>query len=441
MHLRFLPVVLIFFLFFEVPTRAASNDPVFDQIDSIVKTLSGITGLPEKHAVPYGRMSKDELRRFLNKRIKKTIRPAEIRADELSLKMFGLVPQSFNLRESTVDLLTEQAAAFYDYDAKKLFLLEGSSPEEEATTLAHELAHALADQSFHLNKFMNDSSADDDENLARTAVVEGEASWLMIAYDLKQAGRSPVPDSAMLKTAEESDISSTSDYPVLKSSPLYIRQSLLFPYSQGTLFFDAVYRKMGKAAFQYVFTNPPSDTAQILHPNRYFAKISAVTPELPNINLSHRKREITSGDLGEFDHEILLEQYLGAAKAKHLSPHLRGGDFGIAPAGKQHRPVLEYVSEWDTDSNAAAFFADYKQVLEKKWKHCDPAVSTPTTFAGTGDDGLFVTHVSGDSVWSVEGLSNADDWARLQRTAQSSTVSFLDAAGKRNSRADRNVIR
>lgn len=422
MYCRFLPIILLSLFLGPGMVSAASDDPAFKQIDSIVKTLSEITGMPEKHRVPYGRMSKEQLRRFLNKRIKKTIKPAEIRADELSLKMFGLVPQNFNLRQSTVDLLTEQAAAFYDYDAKRLFILQGSSPEEDATTLAHELAHALADQYFHLNKFMDDKSMGDDENLARTAVVEGEASWLMIAYDLARAGRPPVPDAAMLKMAEESDASSASDYPVLKSSPLYIRQSLLFPYSEGTLFFDAVYRRMGKAAFRYVFTDPPTDTSQIIHPGRYFARIGAATPMLPDLALGRHKKEITGGDLGEFDHEILLEQYLGAAKAQSLSPHLQGGEFEIASNGKQGLPVLNYVSEWDSHSHATAFFNDYKQVLQKKWKHCDLALSTATVFAGTGDDGLFVAHLSGDSVWSVEGLHNADDWIRLKRAAQGATV-------------------
>src|SRR5581483_3280233 len=155
----------------------------------------------------------------------------------------------FDLRKSTIDLLTEQAAAFYDYDEKKLFLLNDSSFEDETTTLAHELSHALADQHFNLDKFMGDMPANDDENLAHTAVVEGEASWLMIAYDLKEAGRPPVPTPEMLKTVVDSSDTSLADYPVLKGSPLYIQQSLLFPYAQGTLFFDAVYKKMGKKAF------------------------------------------------------------------------------------------------------------------------------------------------------------------------------------------------
>src|SRR5207248_9683327 len=148
--------------------------------------------------------SKSQLRQFLMKRIKKTLKPEELYADELSLKMFGLVPADFDLRKSTIDLLTEQAAAFYDYDKKKLFLLEGSSLKSESTTLAHELSHALADQHFNLEKFMQDTPSNDDENLAHTAVVEGQASWLMIAYELKQAGQDPEPTAKMLAAVGDS---------------------------------------------------------------------------------------------------------------------------------------------------------------------------------------------------------------------------------------------
>src|SRR5919202_1121829 len=137
----------------------AAGDAVFSQIDSIVKSISEITGLPEKHPVRYGRMSKRQLRQFLYKRIKKSLKPEEIYADELALKMFGFVPQDFDLRKSTLDLLTEQAAAFYDYDEKKLFLMEDSSVIGDTVTLAHELTHALADQHFHLNNFMDDTPA------------------------------------------------------------------------------------------------------------------------------------------------------------------------------------------------------------------------------------------------------------------------------------------
>jgi hypothetical protein len=388
-----------------------TKDPVFAQIASIVQSLSEISGLPAEHPVAYGRMNKVQLRRFLMKRIKKSIKPAEIRADELTLKMLGLVPQDFDLKKSTIDLLTEQAAAFYDYDTKKLYLLDTDPSEDETTTLAHELAHALADQHFNLGRFMDESPSNDDEDLAHTAVVEGEASWLMIAYDLKQAGEAPLPTVEMLKSVADAG-NDDSDYPVLKRSPLYIQQSLLFPYTNGALFFDAVFKKMGKQAFAAVFTDPPVDSAQVMHPEKYFAHIGPVRPELPKLVLTHAK-EIAEGSVGEFDHKMLLQQYVGAAEADKLSPHLLGGDFKIMGDGKQRGPILEYASEWDQPQYAMQFFAAYKKILKLKWRHCDPQFSDATTYAGKGDNGWFILRVSGNVVTSFEGLSDAQEWQRM----------------------------
>ena len=338
-----------------------SDQRNFEQINSIVKSLSEITGISEKHPVPYGRISKRQLRQFLTKRIKKTLKPEEIYADELALKMFGLVPADFDLRKSTLDLLTEQAAAFYDYEKKKLFLLEGSSLDSETTTLAHELSHALADQQFNLEKFMQDTPANDDENLAHTAVVEGQASWLMLAYNLKQAGRPPAPTDEMLRGVGNSSDESMAGYPVLKDSPLYIQQSLLFPYTEGILFFDAVYRKMGRQAFAAVFRNPPTDSAQIIHPDRYFAHEKAAKPDLPKLSLIDRAKDLTEGSVGEFDHEMMLRQYVGAPQSKLLAPHLRGGHFKITEIGERRAPLLEYASEWDSDERAAELLPELSE--------------------------------------------------------------------------------
>jgi hypothetical protein len=411
----------------------ASKNPVFDQINSIVQTLSDITGWSEKHSVPYGWMDKRQLRRFLGKRIKRTLRPEEIHNDELALKMFGLVPQDFDLRKSTIDLLTEQAAAFYDYDNKKLYLLQDSSLAAETTALAHELAHALADQHFDLGKFMDETPANDDENLAHTAVVEGQASWLMIAYDLKVAGKDPVPTPDMLKDVADSSDASMSDFPVLKASPLYIQQSLLFPYSEGTLFFAAVFKQDGKKAFSEVFEKPPVDTAQILHPDRYFSHQPPAEPALPRLTEQRDAAEITKGALGEFDHEMMLRQYDGQELADSLSPHLRGARFAIVSAGAERNPVLQYASEWDTPEEAGRFFHAYEKILQRKWKHCDVTVDKPDLLAGTGDNGYFVTRLSGSDVTSVEGLGDAAEWRRMQApvaTQSAVRVVFRVRAGR-----------
>jgi hypothetical protein len=393
--------------------HATAGDAVFSQIDSIVKSISDITGLPEKHSVPYGRMSKRQLRQFLNKRIKKSLKPEEIYADELALKMFGFVPQDFDLRKSTVDLLTEQAAAFYDYDEKKLFLMEDSSVVGDTVTLAHELTHALADQHFHLNNFMDDTPASDDENLAHSAVVEGEATWVMLAYGLKQAGQPAIPTPEMIRSMSSSGQSSMAEFPVLREAPLYIQQSLLFPYSYGAAFFDAVYRKLGKRAFTEVFAHPPVDSAQIIHPDRYFAHEQPARPPLPPLP-SKRSGVITDGSVGEFDHQMLIRAYVGEQEATLLAPHVRGGQFKILSTGDGHRPVLEYSSEWDSPDNAVRFSRAYEKILCGKWKVCDVTVKEDGMLAGSGDNGLFIARCKGRTFSSVEGLSSEAEWRDLK---------------------------
>jgi hypothetical protein len=394
--------------------RVDTDDPVFKQIDGIVQTLSDMTGMKEEHAVPFGRMSQPELRKFLAHRLKTTLKPKELYADELTLKLFGLVPADFDLKKSTVDLLTEQAAAFYDYREKRLFLLDVSSFASEETTLAHELAHALADQHFNLEKFVDSDSEDDDENLAHSAVVEGQASWLMLAFQRKREGMPGTPSTDQLATVLQSAESASPSYPVLDASPLYIQQSLLFPYTEGTRFFNAVYNKLGKSAFRDVFVDPPTDTAQIYHPELYFSRVKPVRPELPRPQFKGGETEIAAGSLGEFDHRMLIWQFNGKSKALALSPHARGGEYRIVGTGRKHKQtVLEYASVWDSGAAASDYLAAYKQVLRKKWKTCDATVDTPDLFSGTGDAGFFVVRRTGQMVTSIEGISRQADWERI----------------------------
>jgi hypothetical protein len=101
------------------------------QAGKIAGELAQISGLKLHHPVPCDFISKEKVNEFLKKRVKDVSSPEELRAEELTLKKFGLVPPDFKLADTTVDLLTEQAAAFYDYDKKKLFITDTTSSENQ----------------------------------------------------------------------------------------------------------------------------------------------------------------------------------------------------------------------------------------------------------------------------------------------------------------------
>ena len=136
-----------------VSAAFAETPAIFRDIDRSMRELSEITGLRAPKRVAYDSITKDHVNQFLKDRVKETVKPEDLRIEELTLKKFGFIPSDFDLAKSTVELLTEQAAAFYDFRKKKLFLTDWASGMRD-DALVHELAHALADQNFGLERFM-----------------------------------------------------------------------------------------------------------------------------------------------------------------------------------------------------------------------------------------------------------------------------------------------
>jgi len=382
----------------------AQPDPLFAQIDGIVAELSAITGLAKLHKVDYDHIDKDQVARFMEQSVEESAKPEEIRAEELALKKFGFVPADFDLKKTMLALLTEQAAAFYDYRKKKLFILDSGSDPLQRLALVHELGHALADQHFHLEKFVEGANRKDDSQLARMAVMEGQATWLMFEHLARATGQSLKNSPELVALMSHASEFAGGQFPVFDHAPLYIRESLLFPYTQGMLFQQALVQKLGQAGFSEVFRNPPVSTQQILHPDKYFAGVAPVVPPLPRWELRRKWRNLSDGAVGEFDHAVLLRQYAGQQESDRIAPRGQGAFYRLLENKADGRLVLLYSSEWATPDAARDFFALYQRVLKGKWKTFRTDSQTESSLAGQGDDGYFLLRLDGTRVTSVEGM-------------------------------------
>ena len=379
---------------------------VFNEIGGILRDLRDITGFKIHHSVPAEIITRDKVKQFLEKRMKEVASPEDLRVEELTLKKFGLVPQDFDLAKNTVDLLTEQAAAFYDFNRKKLFITDWTPSATREPALVHELGHALADQNVGLDKFIKQGRKSDDGSLARLAIMEGQASWLMAEYLARKAGQSLASSPALLESMARSIESGAGEFPVFEGEPLYLRQTLVFPYTKGLLFQNAVYQRMGKAAFADVFRHPPVSTQQILHPSAYFSNLAPTSPALPQLPDSHGYKRIVDGNVGELDHAILLEQYAGREESAAVSPHWRGGNYALMENRPAARVVLLYAAEWEDAEAAKRYFELYRKVLGKKWKRLEIQSQSESSVSGMGDDGYFLLQLKGSVVSSLEGAEN-----------------------------------
>jgi len=390
------------------------NNALFGQINEITAELARITGLKFLKKVEYAPITKPEVNKFLRDRLKEEMSPEEIRAEELVLKKFGFVPQDYDLASNTIDLFTEQAAAFYDFRKKKLFVLESAPGDLQRVALVHELAHALADQHFRLEKYIRKGSTNDDSSLARMAVMEGQAAWLMSEYMARQMGQSLKGSHGMVDVVRRTEELSAGQFPVFDAAPLYIRETMLFPYTYGLLFQHAVLEKLGQEGFSEVFSRPPSSAQQILHPDKYFSHLEPTAPPAPKPPRAKECKMLTEGTFGELDHRILLRQFGMQAEAPELAAHWRGGAYRLWERKDRSGTVLSYASDWDSAEAARRFMASYAHILRKKWKKMEISSETPAVLAGRGDDGYFVLRLSDSRVSSLEGMQSAEEAVALR---------------------------
>jgi len=395
---------LLLGLFHVSAQSSAQAREVCSQADAIARQLTVISGMTLLHPVPCDFISKDKVNEFLRKRIKETAKPEEVRAEQLVLRKLGLVPPDFDLEKTTVDLLTEQAAAFYDYNRRKLFITESTPSGAEEPVLAHELSHALADQHFNLARFIKKGNGSDDGSTARLAVMEGQATWMMTEYTANTMGQSLRRSPELAATMSAVTEGAGGQFPVYDNAPLYLRESLLFPYTKGLLFQNALVQKDGQKGFAEVFNRPPVSTQQILHPEKYLDGVKPTKPDMPRVKLPGGYKGLIAGSLGEADHSALIEQFASKEAAAELSPHWRGSQFEVRENKKAGRAVLLYAVEWDSEDAARRYFEFYKSALAKKWKSMKVAEETADSATGTGDDGRFELRRNGAIVTSVEGL-------------------------------------
>ncbi|MCC7176035.1 MAG: hypothetical protein IT159_12630 [Bryobacterales bacterium] len=402
---RLLSTLLLLAWVAVAPAHQSGGEPVFREIDAILAELSKITGLEPQKPVLRDVIGRDQVKRFLEDRIKEEVKPEELRAEELTLRKFGFVPADFDLAKTTVELLTEQAAAFYDFRKKRLYLLDSSSSSMQEVALAHELAHALADQHFNLARFIERAGKSDDGAMARLAVMEGQATWLMSEYMARKIGMSLTKSPAIAQLMSQQTAAVTGQFPVFDSAPLYLRETLLFPYTQGMLFQQTLVEKDGQAAFARVFRRPPESTRQILHPETYLAGEKPASPGLPEFRERSAYRVLAEGSIGELDHSILLRQYAGQEEAGAVAPLWRGGQYRLWEHRKQKgKTVLAYSSEWMDDGAAREFFRLYRLVLKGKSPLFELLLDQEGRLAGRASDGYFEVRLNGATVTSLEGM-------------------------------------
>lgn len=269
--------------------------------------------------------------------------------------------------ESAVDELLEvyeaQVLAFYDPSTRKYYTFD-SGPDSQALpelmadgVAIHELTHALQDQRFEAGATLRGLEKNWDAQIAYHAVLEGEATLVMLAALM---GRLDI--SLEQIAANEDLLASISSMAAMnpgfpEEAQRYFVELLKFPYIRGLALVLEAYRREGWSGVDRLHQAPPRSSAEVLRPELYFARTA-------------RRGRPCSGDgliatsLGEFHWSLLV----GDEAA-------RGWESDCVQAVEaEGRISISGTSNWDTPSDAKEFASALEALIDGNGRRGEVAI-------------------------------------------------------------------
>ncbi|HET8650064.1 MAG TPA: hypothetical protein VFL95_08490 [Gemmatimonadales bacterium] len=328
------------------PVDAQHKTTLAELVDSLRPSVEHATGLTFKEPPRSAMRTRQQVRQYLEAKLDQELPPERAAGMEQAYALFGMIPDTLQIRPLLLNLLTEQVVGFYDPDSAMLFGVEGGDPAQLRLVLAHEMVHAIQGQYLSLDSILEQRTGND-RLLAAQAILEGQAMLASL--------RALVPDQdivadprvwSLLRTQVRS---AQSTMPQFKAAPLVIRQELIFPYVQGAEFMRWWVTNHPSSAMPYGDSMPVS-TEQILHPERY-----AVNDEPVTLRFTDSSDAVQYEDgLGELEIRV-LEQVAGDTGAVDASAPLGwGGDrYRVYRTGAGSAVV--WYSVWDNPAAAARF--------------------------------------------------------------------------------------
>jgi hypothetical protein len=332
--------------------RASTGpDPVavFAQIESQVRQMRGLPAPSIGQAQVIGRAQLEtELRASFDRDYPQARRDA----DNLLLRSLGLLTREQDFAQLQLKLQAGQVIGFYDDKAKRMAVVTDSGVGPEVrVTYAHEYTHALQDKAFGLASLDINAVGEDDRDLARLSLVEGDATTSMLLWaidhltpqELLEISRTPAPD--------------------MTGIPAWMVEELEFPYVTGASFIERLYASGGWSAVDAAFRAPPASTEQVIHTDRYASREAPIKVTAPALGkaMGTGWHEAPADTLGEAMLSIWLKGVGVPSADAAKAAEGWSGDRAVAASGPDGGMVLAVRLAWDSAADATQFAAAYAQ--------------------------------------------------------------------------------
>ncbi|HEY6609035.1 MAG TPA: hypothetical protein VI277_07565 [Candidatus Limnocylindria bacterium] len=360
-----------------------ASDELLAELAEIEAQVIEIRGLPAAEIGPPDLITRAELADELQRIFDEEYPPEDRERDTIALTALGLLEEGQDIGELQLQLLGDSVLGFYDdVDRRMVIVTDAGLDPAARMTYAHEYAHALQDAAFDFDSLETDAPGEDDRGLARTALIEGDASVVMLVWafsnlspeELLEAGTgTPLPDTSGI--------------------PSWMVTQLEFPYTTGL---DWASNVVGNplapnfGAIDEAFGSPPDSTEQIIDFAKWETREAPVAIEEIDLAgaLGDGWTEVDATPLGQAMIEIMLD-YHGAQGAA-VAASGWGGDRAVVASGPDDAFALAWRLAWDTPADAAEFGAAYRSIVD--------TLGFPASVTELANGELLVVHASSEDL-------------------------------------------
>ncbi len=412
--------------------NAATTPPADAQAaaDKIAREIEQIRGLNFKQPVRVESQSAADFGEYVSRELDEQV-PESIRRNYGTIvRTLGLYrgPPIEDFAAMMTTVMASQVGAYYDPEKQGFYVVMSGLPEMmQGVMYSHELYHALQDQYFGLVRYMEMGSKgaartfNSDVQLARSAVVEGEATYIMSLWMMQKVTNKPPSRETMTNiVAMQANMSVDQLREMLKQPqvaeavgadmkvavdaageiPAFIMDSMLAVYLKGLGFVFAVHEQGWPAVEKLYNEYPPQSTEHILHPEKWLAREAPTTFDWPKFEkiAALRDWELLDDDvLGEFQWRTVFKEQGLASEAESAAAGWGGDRYAVFKRKDSDATLLLLRTRWDSEKEAGEFADAYRRVLAVKY--ADAPV--PTRLVQKGVD-VFV--VEGGDEGSIDSL-------------------------------------
>jgi len=182
-----------------------------------------------------------------------------------ALERLGLLePGLVSLESDVLEMTIGSVVALYLPATTEVIIIDRGRPLTDLDAngvLAHEFVHALQDQQHDLSRFASEPGQDSDGALARSAVIEGEATLYQVLLSLAYSGRAlDSVDYASLFA----NLRGQGDRLALGNGSPMLTAPVIFPYTYGARYMGQHWLEGDQSALAQLFEQPPQSSLEVM---------------------------------------------------------------------------------------------------------------------------------------------------------------------------------